>query len=248
MSSTFKHAIRIAFLAAAGWFALNILFYGRTTEAFIALLFGWGNVLSRNAPSLAINWMGVLSVLIFSAAAWAILASLLNRRRAAIALGGFWMIFVISMASAGLVTKAREVIFSPEPHLVRGERFHLHFGLEATLARIALSDAPNIDEARQILPELHHGSYSEGLEKVSVSMLSVADAPVIVIAPRNPADLAKHGFLVSAEKSAWFYPGEALPEIVTALQKLTNADLDSLVSDHNNLRRKAPGRELRLKR
>ena len=97
-----------------------------------------------------------------------------------------------------------------------------------------------------MLPELHEGGYSGALEKVSVWIFSIGDDPVVLVAPRNFADLAKHGFLLSAEKSAFFYPGEALREVVAGLQALTNApNLENIVIEHNQLRRKAPGCELR---
>lgn len=247
--------ILIFAVCITGWFLLKLYFGYRSNDAIGALTLGWINFIERAFREVTVNWIGVATVLICSAIAVAILCQLIGTRKGATVFLGFWMLFVLTMASSGFFTKLREIFFSDQPFLVRAiseGRYDLR--RESLVLRIAMADTKDLASARRLVAR----APDRNAEAIQIALFDLDSTQsqgrfVALMAPNNPRCLDGLGFLVTGPDFAAFYPKEFRIEVGQAFARLeTNRwpgnlrdFLDRNVSNRaNRQRRDAPGCEL----
>jgi hypothetical protein len=252
---TFTRVVFVLVVLAFAWFFLLAHFGYRTNEALGALTVGWVNFLKRSFRETTINWNGVLMVLICSAVVAAILWRLVGKKKMGAVFAGFGLLFILTMASAGFFTKAREIFFSDEPRLVRGiSEGKSDLRREAMVLRFVLVDAKDLADARNLLAE----GGDRNIERVQVALFNLGSTNsekrfTAMIVPREQRYLDALGFIVTGPSYAVSFPKEFLLEVGRALNQLeTNSwpgdfrsFLDGNISKSANQRRRdAPGFEI----
>jgi hypothetical protein len=140
-------------MMGALWFVLSLQFGYRANEAFGALALGWVRFFSRSLQDVSINWSGIGMVMVCSAVSWALIRMFTrSTRKTGAVVGGFWLLFALSIGASGIFSKGRELYSSDEPLVVRRENPYVTLRNAHLAIRMAMEDGGgDAEEARRAL-------------------------------------------------------------------------------------------------
>ena len=136
--------------------------------------------------------------------------------------GGFWLLFVLSMAVSGIFAKARELIESDEPMMVRRENPYVTVRNAHLALRIAMTDeGEDVEKVRQAMVEWRATKFGQR-EWEDLNIILVGDDSRKILAaafvPRAPG--RGFGVLVGGNDFSGEFLAEYTGTVMAALAEM----------------------------
>jgi len=226
-----RFIILLLVLAFVIWVCFGMVLGAQAGHAIAALAFGWLRFAGRTLPEAAVNWSGWGMVAICSVVSLALLRCFTkSTRRSAIIFGAVWILFAVTVAAAGLFTRAQHLATLKEPLLLPRKSMFVH-DIKSAILGVIMAAQDEGGNAQKVRADLHFYDGRNRWEEMAVTVIADSDGKVIGAAVRPHEPKLNIGIVVVADGFSGVFGPEWMGAVMAALAEVEGAESKSSFKD-----------------